>query len=92
VIKLAKLMFGIAAACFLTGCCSVSGQKVLPDGSTLSIKSTRWFWSTEGLAFSVTDSNGFTTTLSTQKSSVDVAAINAVIDGMIQAAAKAAVK
>jgi hypothetical protein len=62
------------------GCAVVKGSRS-PDG-TLSISSQRFLWSSEGIAFSVNESNRFTTTLSVQKSSPDAQSIHEVFSGV----------
>ena len=72
----------------LCGCANVTGSRVAPDGSKLQITSTRFFWSSEGIQFTLADTNGFRTTLSVQRSSVDAAAIQAVAAGVVQGMAQ----
>lgn len=65
---------------FIPGCCSVEGTRSA-DGS-LSIRSTRVFWASEGIDFSLTDTNRITTSLKVQKSSTDSTAIANVFTGL----------
>jgi hypothetical protein len=74
----------------VSGCCSIKGERVLDDGSVLKISNTRFFWSSEGIDFSVTDLQGFTTSLKVSKSSVDSTALQIAIDGALKAAAQGA--
>jgi len=71
------LLFGLLAT---AGCSTIVGTRDA-DGK-LTIASHRFFWTSEGIAFSLTDTNGLTTSLAVAKSSTDTSAINAVFTGL----------
>lgn len=81
--------FLVSLACLaLCGCANVSGTRA-PDG-TLTIKTSRFLWSSEGIAFGLTSqTNGtLTTTLAVQKSSPDSASLEAIARGAAQGVAQ----
>lgn len=61
------------------GCANITGTRG-PDGS-LSIQSQRFLWASEGIEFSLRDTNGFKTTLNVKKSSSHAEAIAAAFAG-----------
>jgi hypothetical protein len=71
---------------FLTGCVHVKGTRS-PDG-TLTVSTTRFLWTSEGIAFSLKEgTNGIlSTTLAVKKSSPDDAALAAIVQGAVQGA------
>ena len=77
-----KNIIAILALLALTGCVQVSGTRA-PDG-TLTVNTHRFFWASEGIAFTLTEATNKTlsATLSVQKSSVDAAALQAVAQGV----------
>ena len=64
----------------LTGCVQVSGSRK-PDG-TLSITSHRFFWASQGINFTVGDTNGLKVLLQVNTSTVDSAALQAIAQGV----------
>jgi hypothetical protein len=87
---LLALALAVLAAAGGSGCSSINGSRELADGSRLRISANRFFWSSEGVETSVTETNGLKFTLSVQKSSVDAAAIGAVASGVAQGLAAGA--
>lgn len=89
--KLFLPLIAKAAVCgllILTGCSMTSGSRVAPDGSTLRLSTTRFFWASEGVRFVLVDTNGVRVELSFQKSSVDAQAVSAAVGAAVEAAAK----
>lgn len=86
--KTSIILAAILATC--SGCVNVGGKYTFPDGSSLSINTSRFLWRTENLCFTVGDTNKFNVSLSTKSSRPDVEAINAL--GEIAAKAIAAGK
>lgn len=77
-----KCAFALLALGLLApGCCSVSGQRTLADGTSLRIEATRFLWASEGINSTVEDANGLKFTLAVQKSTVDNAALATVVNG-----------
>lgn len=72
----------------VAGCAYITGTRTAPDGSRLSITSSRLLWSSEGVKSSVTDSNGLSFTLEVQKSNPDAQAIGAVAEGVAKGLAQ----
>lgn len=74
------------------GCSSVSGTRSFQDAQgntqTLTIRSKRVLWSSEGITTSTKDANGFEFDLKVSKSNPNVEALSAVAE----AAAKGAVQ
>lgn len=87
-IRVAILSLGLVAV----GCVSINGTRTAPDGSVLTIKTTRFAWASEGINFTLQDTNGFKTTLAVQKSTVDSAAIGAVAKGVAEGMAAGVTK
>lgn len=75
-------LFLAAAALAASGCTSVVGTRS-PEGALTITAKAPMFSSVEGLAFTATDQNGFSTTLSLQKQSVDSEAIKSLSSGML---------
>jgi hypothetical protein len=75
-----KLLALLLLATLLSGCAFVKGTRG-SDG-TLSISSQRLLWASEGIDFSVTESNRLTATLKVQKSSPDAQSIHEVFTGV----------
>jgi hypothetical protein len=78
--KIKLTLVSLIFCSLLTGCVQISGTRT-KDGA-LSINTHRFFWASEGINFTVADTNGFSTTLSVSKSSVDSVAIGAVAQGV----------
>jgi hypothetical protein len=83
--KLSRLLL---VALLFCGCVQVSGTRK-SDG-TLSINTHRFFWQSEGINFTLKDTNNLSVTLSVQKSSVDSTALGAVAQGVAQGLAAGA--
>lgn len=81
------LLAGIAV--FLSGCSSVQGTRQAPDGSRLTIRSTRWFWKSEAVTFSLTDTNGVRVEMGLGKSGSDSDSIQAISYGAAKGVADA---
>ena len=64
----------------ITGCSVTTGERK-PDG-TLAVHNYRLLWASEGINFTTASSNGFTATLSVQKSNPDAQSIGAVAEGI----------
>lgn len=77
------------ALLLLAGCSSITGSKVLPDGSKIEVKSTRWFWHSQGIAFKVTDTNGVAAELAVGLSKSDSDSIKSMSEGIAYGVAKA---
>lgn len=82
------LSIGLAALC--TGCVSTVGSRTLPDGSVLQLRSTRWFWASEGIDVSTHDTNGFVFNLRVSKSNASAEALGAVAEGIAKGMVKGA--
>lgn len=81
----------LAMACLamaLTGCSSIHGTRTLPDGTTLAVHSTRWFWASESITAGTKDAQGFEFTLVIGKSSSDSQSIGAVAKGIAEGVVK----
>lgn len=85
-----KLLIGLVAIAALTGCSVTKGIRVAKDGSTLAVTNRRLLWNSEGVDFTVKDTNGFAVSLSIQKSNPDAQAIGAVAEGVAKGLAKGA--
>lgn len=72
----------------LCGCVQVSGTR--KANGDLSINTHRFFWQSEGISFTLKDTNGLAVTLSVQKSSVDSTALSAVAEGVVKGMAAGA--
>ncbi|OHD25569.1 MAG: hypothetical protein A2Y38_08000 [Spirochaetes bacterium GWB1_59_5] len=68
----------------LCGCAHIEGTRTAPDGSVLRVVSTRLFWASQDIQFSVTDSNRLTITLTVKKSNADADALGAVAKGVAE--------
>lgn len=77
-----KTIISLLFLIVLCGCVQVSGTRK-PDG-TLAINTHRFFWASEGINFTLKDTNNLAVTLSVQKSSVDSTALAAVAQGVAQ--------
>ncbi len=75
-------LIALASAFALTGCNTVTGTRKAPDGSILTITSSRLLWASDGVDFGLQDTNGVTIKLAVQKSSPDLQAIQAVAQGV----------
>lgn len=72
----------------LTGCSHISGERQLPDGSVLRVRTSRFFWSSEGIEATTKDKQGFEFSLKINKSNPNVEAIKAVAEGVAAGAMK----
>ncbi len=72
----------------LSGCAYVTGTRQAPDGSVLRISSVRWLWQSEGVNFTLSDTNGVRVGLSLAKSNPDAAAIGAAAEGVARGLGK----
>lgn len=75
-ITMKKLLF-ITPLILLTGCAFVEGERVAPDGSKLSIRSSRILWASQDMEFT-TESDGVKVGLRAKKSSSDAIAVEAL--------------
>ncbi len=80
----------LAMVLLLTGCSSITGTRSLPDGTTLSVKSYRFFWSSESISAGTEDANGFKFTLTVGKSTTDATTLGAVAKGVAEGITKGA--
>lgn len=64
----------------LCGCAHISGERK-PDG-TMTVRTTRFMWSTQNLEFSVNDGTNVVATLRAKKSSPDAEALGAIAEGV----------
>lgn len=64
----------------LTGCVYVSGTRTGPDGSKLTISSTRLLWVSENMTFSTMTDDGVLVELKATKSSSDGEAVAALAE------------
>lgn len=78
-----------------SGCANISGTRTVtgPDGrpQTLTIKSTRFLWVSEGVQASLTDDQGFTFTLAVARSRPDqesIAILSAAVVDLAKTMAK----
>jgi hypothetical protein len=78
----------VLLALLLCGCSTIVGTRT-KDGD-LTLTSHRFLWASEGISFSLSDTNGLTTSLKVQKSSSDATSIDAVFNGMERLGVKAA--
>lgn len=76
--KVLAVMAGLVFGC--CGCSTIVGTRAA-DGA-LTITSHRFFWTSEGIEFSLADTNRLVTTLKVQKSSTDSTAVAAVFSGL----------
>lgn len=83
--KVWPILFVILIA---AGCVQVSGTRK-PDG-TLAINTHRFLWASEGINFTLKDTNNLSVTLTVQKSSVDSTALAAVAQGVATGLANSA--
>lgn len=77
-----KLLIGLVVIVTMAGCSSTRGRRTTKDGSVLTVSNHRFFWASEGVDFTVRDTNGFSASLSIQKSNPDAQAIGAVAEGV----------
>lgn len=77
-----------AVALVLNGCAFIEGTRYV-DG-TMTVRSSRLLWASEGIDFGVTDTNGFTTHLKVERSNPDAQAIGAVAEGAARGAVQGA--
>jgi len=80
------LLSFIALAALCGGCAVTSGTRTLPDGSTLTIRSSRFLWISEGVKVRTQDQNGFEFSLEMQKTSPDAATMGAIAEGAARGA------
>lgn len=86
-----KTKLSLLALCLaLTGCSSITGSRVLPDGTKLTVHSWRFFWSSEAISAGTEDTNGFKFTLTVGKSNADAQTLGAVAKGVAEGMAKGA--
>lgn len=78
------------AVSLLAGCAHITGARRAPDGSVLAISSTRFLWDSEGVNFTLTDTNGISVGLGVTKSNPDADAIKAIADGVSAGLGRAA--
>lgn len=83
-----SILVALAGLCLLSGCASIEGRRD-PDG-TLTIRSTRFLWSTQNLAFSVNDGTNIVVTLRASKTGTDTEAIAAITEAAARGAVRAA--
>lgn len=83
-----KLLLLLPLALVLAGCSTVSGERQLPDGSILKVRTHRFLWSSEGIEATTKDQQGFEFTLRVLKSNPNVEAMKAIAEGAAQGAAK----
>lgn len=90
-------IFALLAALACAGCVQMTGTRTImsPDGQpqTLKITSTRFLWSSEGIAAHLTDEAGFIFTLEVKKSTPDqesIAILSAAVVDLAKMSAKAA--
>lgn len=79
-----KLLCLLLAVLSCGGCANVSGSRTAPDGSVLKITTWRFFWASQNINFSITDTNRLTVTLKVSKSNVDTDAIAAAAEGAVK--------
>ncbi len=82
--KILPLLLFLASLPLLSGCTVVRGLRT-PEGQ-LSIDATSFMTSVDGMQFSCTDKDGFTTTLDLQKAGVDNQALTTVTSGLLKMA------
>jgi len=85
--KTTLIILSFISLCF-TGCVQVSGTKSAIG--ELKVNTHRFLWASEGIDFSVKDTNGFNTSLKVNKSQVDTEAIAAIAAGIAQGMGTAA--
>jgi hypothetical protein len=72
----------LVAAFLLTGCSSITGTRVAPDGSRLLISSHRALWKSERIEFSMKDASGVEVGLKVGKSQPDSKSVEALAAGV----------
>ena len=86
--KRIALLLGLTL--LVAGCSSITGTRTLPDGTTLTVKSHRWFWSSEAITATTKDTTGFIFELNIGKSTTDATTLGAVAKGVAEGMAKGA--
>lgn len=69
------------------GCAAIEGIRY-PDG-TIEVRSRRYLWASQGIDFSVKDTNGLTATLKVQRSNPDADTFGAISEGAVRGAVMA---
>lgn len=82
-----KHIVGLLAIALLTGCSFTKGTRTTRNGDILTVQNQRFFWSSQGINFTVRDTNGFSASLSIEKSNPDAQALEATARGAAQGAA-----
>lgn len=85
-----KFIPAVVLGLLLAGCCMTEGSRQAPDGSLLKIHNVRFFWASEGVNFTLRDTNGVAVSLALQRSTVDAAALSAVAEGVAKGLATGA--
>lgn len=74
----------IATLLFITGCSSITGERIAQDGSRLTIRAHRMLWKSDKIAFTL-ESQGLKATLSVGSSATDAETAKAITEGAVKA-------
>lgn len=85
-IRIARIFALAVVSIFCVGCNTTSFERILPDGSTVSVSNSRVFWSTESYEATMTETGA---TLKAEKSREDAQAIKAAAEGVARGLASA---
>lgn len=78
-----KTLLLISLLC-LTGCSSITGERIAQDGSKLTIRAHRMLWKSDKIAFSL-ESQGLKATLTVGSSATDAETAKAITEGAVKA-------